>query len=198
MILPIRRYGDPVLRRKARTVTSFDDALARLASDMIDTMIEADGLGLAAPQVGVSTRVFVVAGVADPEQPPGDDDEAPSLEAQRASALVFVNPSLIERSGEQHGIEGCLSIPGLYHESVARAASLRVRFQDLNGMWHERRAEGRFAVVLQHEADHLEGVLFLDRLDSEERRSFMDEHRGALAEMQREAKAALRDAARAS
>lgn len=193
MIRPIRLYGDPVLRRAARTVTRFDDGLRSLAADMVDTMIDADGLGLAAPQIGVARRLFVVAGMADPERPARDEDEPePTLDEQRDAALVFVNPSLRVRGGVQTGIEGCLSLPGLYHEAVDRHAAVAVRFQDLSGAWHERSAEGRFAVVLQHESDHLDGVLFIDRLAGDERAAFMEEHRSALAQMQRDAKAALR------
>ena len=238
MIRPVRLYGDPVLRRRARPVTAFDQDLRALVADMIDTMIDADGLGLAAPQIGVSTRVFVVAGAAEAEQtqadtdstlaeadgagvegvggrangapagqvsgaPAGQDGGKPagqvagaptgaSPEEQRAQALVFVNPSFEGTRGRQVGIEGCLSLPGLYHEAIGRHAALLVRYQDLDGGWHEREAEGRFAVVLQHEADHLDGVLFIDRLEPQERFAFMDEHRADLAQMQRDAKAALR------
>ncbi len=249
MIRPVRVYGDPVLRRRARPVTDFDQDLRALVADMIETMIDADGLGLAAPQIGVSKRVFVVAGAAEAEPtrtepdasatetgagdlpteaggdgvatdassagaeddgdrasatpagqvatpagqvggPPSDD----SPEEQRRRALVFVNPSFEAAGGRQVGIEGCLSLPGLYHESIARHAALVVRYQDLEGVWHEREAEGRFAVVLQHEADHLDGVLFIDRLEPKERFAFMDEHRADLSQMQRDAKAALRRA----
>ncbi len=199
MIRPIRLYGDPVLRRAARSVSRFDDDLRALAADMIDTMIDADGLGLAAPQIGIARRVFVVAGAADPEQPKLDDDAPePTLDEQRAAALVFVNPTLRVQAGVQTGIEGCLSLPGLYHDAVERHAALSVRFQDLSGEWHERSAEGRFAVVLQHEADHLDGVLFIDRLPDAERAEFMEEHRSDLAQMQRDAKAALRSNGRPS
>ena len=194
MIHAIRLFGDPVLRRTARPVTRFDDELHRLAADMIDTMIEADGLGLAAPQIGVSQRLFVVAGSADRAAPPApsEDEDEPSLEEQRARALVFVNPALTPLGGRQHGIEGCLSLPGLYHEEVERHAAVLLRYQDLSGDWHERTLEGRFAVVVQHEIDHLDGVLFIDRLRDDERYAFMDEHRTELAQMQRDAKAALR------
>ncbi len=204
MIRPIRLYGDPVLRRPARNVSAFDDELRELASDLIDTMLDADGLGLAAPQVGVSRRVFVVAGAAADERTEapevtaaehdgGSADEGPSLEEQIRSAMVFVNPVLEATRGRRVGIEGCLSLPGLYHEGVTRHEALRIRYQDLDGDWHEREAEGRLAVVLQHESDHLAGVLFLDRLPDEERYAFMDEHRAELAQMQRDAKALLRD-----
>lgn len=239
MIRPVRLYGDPVLRRRARPVTVFDQDLRSLVDDMIETMIDADGVGLAAPQIGVSKRVFVVAGAAAVEPTRTDDDAATeahaagrvsgadgdgvlsdatsgsgadardragaapagqvggapssdSVEEQRRRALVFVNPSFEAARGRQVGIEGCLSLPGLYHEAIGRHAALVVHYQDLDGGWHERDAEGRFAVVLQHEADHLDGVLFIDRLEPKERFAFMDEHRADLAQMQRDAKAALR------
>jgi peptide deformylase len=213
MIQPIRLYGDPVLRRAARPVTRFDAGLRALVDDLVDTLIEADGLGLAAPQIGVGARVFVVAGAADAPPPAADapaaagapadgasdetDEQEPSIEEQRASAMVFVNPRLEALEGRQVGIEGCLSLPALYHERIERSARLRLRYQDVAGMHHERLAEGRFAVVVQHEHDHLDGVLFIDRLSEADRFAFLDEHRAALAQMQRDAKAALRTAARA-
>jgi peptide deformylase len=193
MIRPIRLYGDPLLRRPARSVSAFDDDLRTLADDLVDTMIAADGLGLAAPQIGVPSRIFVVASAADPERHPrGEEEPEPTLEEQRQRALVFVNPVLELGEGRQVGIEGCLSLPGLYHEEVERHALVRVRHQDLTGAWHARAAGGRFAVVLQHEADHLDGVLFFDRLPEAQRFAFMDEHRAELAQMQRDARAALR------
>lgn len=213
MIRPIRLYGDPVLRRAARPVARFDAALRTLAEDLIDTLIEADGLGLAAPQIGVSARVFVVAGAAEAPPPATDDanadasddasedeseDPQPTVEEQRRSAMLFVNPQLEALEGRQVGIEGCLSLPGLFHERVPRSTRLRLRYQDLTGARHQRLLEGRMAVVVQHEADHLDGVLFIDRLTEAERFAFVDEHRDELAQMQREAKAAVRGAARAT
>ena len=209
MIRPIRLYGDPVPRRAARPVARFDAALRTLAEDLIDTLIEADGLGLAAPQIGVSARVFVVAGAAAAPPPATDDanadasddaseDPQPTVEEQRRSAMLFVNPQLEALEGRQVGIEGCLSLPGLFHERVPRSTRLRLRYQDLTGARHQRLLEGRMAVVVQHEADHLDGVLFIDRLTEAERFAFVDEHRDELAQMQREAKAAVRGAARAT
>jgi peptide deformylase len=192
MTHPIRLYGDPILRRSTRTVTEFDDALARLAADMIETMLDADGVGLAAPQIGVPKRVFVMSGFAaglpDPEHPPTRDEE-------RAAAVVVVNPVLEARAGHQEAVEGCLSMPGLVHEAVPRDASLILRYHDLSGQPHEQELTGRAAVVVQHETDHLDGVLFFDRLPAKERDAFLEANRRELAEFQRAARAALKETA---
>ena len=190
MIHPIRLYGDPCLRRRARPVTEFDEALGSLADDMIETMLDANGSGLAAPQIGVERRLFVMSGFAngypDPDAPPSPDEE-------RAAAVVIVNPELTLRHGTHHAVEGCLSLPDLVHEAVPRSAALHLRYQDLQGAHHQRAVLGREAVVVQHEVDHLDGVLFIDRLNEGERLAFMDEHRSELAQFQREAKAFLKD-----
>lgn len=151
-ILPIRTLGDPVLREPARPVERFDAALRRLADDMIETMREAPGVGLAAPQVGRSVRLFVF-----------DVGEGP-----RAVA----NPVLSGHEGEQVGEEGCLSIPGLYFP-VRRALRVVAEGVDLGGDPLRIEGEELVARVLQHEVDHLDGVLFIDRLDEEERRRAM-------------------------
>lgn len=207
MIHPIRYYGDPVLRQTARPVTDFDDDLAKLAEDMVETMYAASGVGLAAPQIGVPLRLFVaVETAADDEEPETEDDEdapppAPDRELTREEKRerwgviadhVIVNPEILARDGVQYGQEGCLSVPGLYVERMKRADRVRIRYQDVTGATHEREAEGYFARILQHEIDHLDGVLFFDRLPDAERAAFMDTHRSDLAEMQREAKALLK------
>lgn len=185
---PIRLFGDPALRRRARPVTAFGHDLARLGEGLIDAMHDAQGAGLAAPQVGVGVRAFVLAGtyagLLDP-----DDEHDPDTE--RAHGVVYVNPEIVERDGVRVDVEGCLSIPGIYTD-VKRAARLVVRYQDVHGGKHEAVAEGNHAKAVQHELDHLDGILFLDRLGEPERRRLMDEHRAALAEMQRDAKAHLR------
>lgn len=214
MIYPIRYYGDPVLRQPARAVTDFDDTLAELAGNMIETMYAASGVGLAAPQVGVPLQVFVAVETADRDDADADDEdegehEPPADEAELTTAQkrkrwgviadwVFVNPEIVDRDGVQYGQEGCLSIPGLYVERMKRSDRVRIRFQDLQGRTHERDAEGYFARILQHELDHLTGVLFFDRLPDAERQAFLDTHRQELAEMQREAKALLRHLKRSS
>jgi len=138
----IRKLGDEVLRKKAREVTVFDDRLKMLIEDMVETMKKANGIGLAAPQVGILKRVVVI-------------DIGEGL-------YTFVNPEIIEMSGEIIDIEGCLSIPGVYGE-VARPKKLRVKAQNEKGLSFEIEAEGLFARAICHEVDHLNGVLFIDK-----------------------------------
>jgi peptide deformylase len=141
-------YGDPVLRRKADDITSFDESLRALVADMYETMKAYNGVGLAANQVGVAQRVFIV--------------DVPVAEDTRERFAV-INPELDQREGKETGEEGCLSIPGVYEE-VTRAAKLRLRGFDAFGKPFEKVVEGYLARAIQHEADHLDGVLFTDRL----------------------------------
>jgi peptide deformylase len=145
---PVRIYGDPVLRQKAQAVTEFDDALRTLVGDMRDTMKAYEGVGLAANQVGVAQRVLVV--------------DVP-LDDEHRARHVLANPVIGARSGSETGEEGCLSIPGIY-DDVARSARLTVTGLDEHGRPVEIEAEGYLARALQHEIDHLDGVLFVDRL----------------------------------
>jgi peptide deformylase len=143
----IRLLGDPVLRQKAEPVAEVDDEIRRLIADMFETMYDADGVGLAAPQVGVSLRVIVV----DPR-----DESVPPF--------ALVNPEIVERAEEvERGEEGCLSIPGL-REIVERSARVVVEGLDRDGLPRRIEAEGLVARILQHEIDHLDGILFIDRL----------------------------------
>jgi peptide deformylase len=152
-LLDIRTFGDPVLRTPALDVVAFDAALKSLAADMTETMHGAPGVGLAAPQVGVPRRLFTF-----------DSGE---------EAGAYANPEIVWRSDEtQEGEEGCLSIPGVYFP-VTRAMQVRVRAQTLDGEPAEHEAEGFLARIFQHEIDHLAGVLFVDRLDPENRREAM-------------------------
>lgn len=198
MIHPIRYYGDPVLRRRASEVTDFGPELERLAADMLETMYAADGVGLAAPQIGLPLRLFVAL-----EMEPGadgeeyeDDEELAAAERRRRwderREHVIVNPVFRVRSGLQHGRDGCLSLPGLSVEDVPRDLVVEVDYQDLDGEKRSLHATGYFAHVLQHEFDHLEGVLFFDRLPEARKRDFLEEHRAELADMQREAKAFIK------
>jgi len=204
VVYKVRYYGDPVLRKRARPVTGFDETLRTLARDLSETMYEANGVGLAAPQVGLSTRVFVAlelapqrAEDADGEVESEEDDALTSREKRDKWGVlaehVMVNPEIVARNGVQYGTDGCLSVPGIFVEEMKRDAHIRVRYQDLNGEMHERDAEGHFAHVIQHELDHLDGVLFFDRLPEADKRAFLDEHRKALTELQREAKGHLRE-----
>lgn len=143
--------GEALLRKKASKVRTFDASLERLIDDMIDTMRAGQGVGLAAPQIGVLRRVVVVEVPLEAEKPP--------------LLLALCNPEITERSDEvQVAEEGCLSLAGWYG-LVARATAVEVRYQDASGRRHKLRAEGFLARVLQHEIDHLDGVLFTDRLE---------------------------------
>lgn len=201
MILPIRLYGDPVLRRAARPVTEFSDDLNTLAENMFETMYNANGVGLAAPQVGQTKRMFVALELAPKEK---KEEEAAEEESELSSAEekrerwgvvaehVMVNPEIVSREGVQHAQDGCLSVPGIYIDEMKRDHKITVRYQDVEGKEHERSSEGHFAHVIQHELDHLDGLLFFDRLEEAERRRFMQEHRRELAQLQRDAKALLK------
>ena len=145
-ILSVRKYGDPVLRRRAARVEAVTPDLRRTIGDMVDTMYDEAGLGLAAPQIGVSLRLMVVT----------DDD------GHEARALL--NPTITEQGGEVVAEEGCLSIPGIF-APVKRAEWVRLEAQDADGEAVAITARGLRARVFQHEMDHLDGVLFIDRLD---------------------------------
>jgi peptide deformylase len=149
-ILPVRIYGDPVLRQRAAEVRTFDDALRRLIADLRETMHAYQGVGLAATQVGVLQRVLVV-------DVPLDD------EARTRAAYALVNPVIEQRDSSQSAEEGCLSIPGIF-DDVTRALRIRVKYQDEQGSLRTLDAEGYLARAIQHEIDHLDGVLFVDRL----------------------------------
>ena len=160
-VRPIRIYGDPILREKACPVKETNAALRRLAEDMIDTMIEAEGIGLAAPQVGEAVRLYVVnLGAISPEL--FRDLKGPSL-AEGPDHLVLVNPRVVKQEGTQTGDEGCLSFPDLF-EKVSRPDVVRVEATDLDGRPLEIEGSGLLARVLIHEFDHLEGKLFIDYL----------------------------------
>jgi peptide deformylase len=151
-ILPIRRYPDPVLRATAAPVEIINDDLRRLAADMIETMWEADGVGLAAPQVGVGRRLVVV------DLDPGNHDPR-----------VLVNPVIVKRSRKKETLdEGCLSFPGL-RSKVRRAFGVSCAAQNLDGDIVEYRVEGLPARAIQHELDHLDGMLFVDKVGPSDR-----------------------------
>jgi len=147
-IRDILHYPDARLRTKARAVPQVTDEIRRLVDDMLETMYEAPGIGLAATQVNVHQRVIVI-----------DTSE------DRSAPLCLINPEIQEREGEEQMDEGCLSVPGVY-ETVARAERVRVRALDREGKPIECRADGLLAVCIQHEIDHLDGKLFVDYLSS--------------------------------
>ena len=155
-IRPIIETPDPRLRTISTPVETIDDELQALIDDMLETMYAAPGIGLAAIQVGVPKRVLVI----DLQEPESDEEDAPAVK----NPLVFINPQIIEGSPE-HSIynEGCLSVPDQYAE-VERPARVRASWMDRQGRIHEEDLEGLLATCLQHEMDHLEGILFIDHL----------------------------------
>ena len=167
---PIRVYPDPVLATPAEPVAAIDQEIRDLVRDMAETMYAAPGVGLAANQVGVARRVAVI--------DPGDPKVHLGL-------IVLINPEIVEREGEIVWEEGCLSLPGVYEE-VDRAESVAVRALDLDGRERTIRARGLLAVALQHELDHLDGVLLLDHLSSLKRGLIKRKLRKEAVERQKE------------
>jgi peptide deformylase len=148
MLRPIVKYGTPGLKTRAEPVTAFDAALGRLIDDMIETMYAAPGVGLAAPQIAVPLRVSVI---------------DLSVGKKDGEVITLVNPEFLERDGMQLEDEGCLSVPG-FTATVARPVRAVVRAQDRFGVMRTIEGDGLLARALQHEIDHLDGTLFLDRL----------------------------------
>lgn len=145
-LLPILRYPDPRLHKKASPVTKVDERIRRLAADMAETMYEAPGIGLAATQVDVHEQVVVI-----------------DVSEDKSQLLTLINPEILSREGEHEGEEGCLSVPGIY-DTVKRAAKVRVRALGLDGQPFELDAEDLLAVCIQHEMDHLQGKVFVEYL----------------------------------
>ena len=153
-IRPILEVPDPRLKTVSPPVETFDEDLRTLVADMFETMYDAPGIGLAAIQVGVPKRVLVI------DLQEQEDEEGKPIKAPR----VFINPEILDPSAEYSLYnEGCLSVPDQYAE-VERPASIRARWQDLDGKVHEEAMDGLMATCLQHEMDHLEGILFIDHL----------------------------------
>lgn len=155
-ILPILEAPDPRLRTISTPVEAIDDDLQTLIDDMFETMYAAPGIGLAAIQVGVPRRVLVI----DLQEPESDEDDAKPVR----NPLVFINPQILEGSEDLSVYnEGCLSVPDQFAE-VERPATIRASWMDREGRIHEKTLEGLLATCLQHEMDHLEGILFIDHL----------------------------------
>lgn len=167
MILPIIAYGDPVLRKKGEDIPQDYPELAKLVSDMFDTMYNAHGVGLAAPQVGLAVRLFIV-----DTAPFGEDDELSEEEQKQLSTFkkAFINPVILKEEGEEWGFnEGCLSIPEV-REDVYRHEKITIEYYDENFNKHTDVYDGLIARVIQHEYDHIEGILFTDRISSLKKR----------------------------
>ena len=148
-IRAVRYLPDPVLRQKAKRVSVIDSSIQRLINDMVETMQQANGVGLAAPQVGVSLRVVVL-------QMPGEEP------------MAIINPKIVKRSGEREVAEGCLSLPG-YVGEIKRSVSVTVKGRDQNGKEIRIKAAGLMAQTLEHELDHFNGILYIDHIESQDK-----------------------------
>ncbi len=167
MILPIVAYGDPVLKKKAKAITAEYPKFKELVDNMFETMYGANGLGLAAPQIGLPIRMFLV------DTSPFAEDKEFSEEERaifKGFKKVFVNAEVVEEEGEEWSFnEGCLSIPGIT-EDVFRPSTVTMRYQDENFKEYTETFDGIIARVIQHEYDHIEGILFTDKLSSLKKR----------------------------
>ena len=150
MVHPIVKFPDPVLQRPSEAVTQFDQELRTLVDDMFESMYDAHGIGLAAPQIGVPKRLTVI---------------DLSFQKNPEDKIVLINPEVILREGKQFEEEGCLSLPDI-REKVARAVRVKIRAQDLEGNWFEREGQDLLARAFQHEIDHLDGILFIFRISA--------------------------------
>jgi peptide deformylase len=160
MILPIIAYGNPVLKKKAVDISKDYPGLSQLIANMFDTMKNAKGVGLAAPQVGISIRLFIIDAA-----PYIDDDNEEDAEGLKKFRKVFINAHLVDQSGDTWKFnEGCLSIPSI-REDVERKPDLRIQYLDENFVKHEESFNGIKARIIQHEYDHIDGILFTDRIN---------------------------------
>ena len=170
MVRRITKYGEQILKTRAAEVTKFDENLRELGSDLVETMYAENGLGLAAPQIGESKRVFAIdmRRRVDTETPCVFAIDGKELPLDIAMPLIAVNPE-VEEIGEYVIVseEGCLSFPGIYAE-VERSEAVKMKYKDVDGNPHELVCEGLFARCVQHENDHLDGVCFIDLLRSKE------------------------------
>lgn len=158
MILPIVAIGDPVLKKVADKIDKNYEGLSSLIEDMFETMYNASGVGLAAPQIGKSIRLFVI------DASPFAEDEEEGTEMLKGFKKVFINAEILEEKGEEWGFnEGCLSIPGI-REEVFRQEKLTIRYFDENFKEHKETYDGYAARIIQHEYDHIEGILFTDHI----------------------------------
>ncbi len=175
---PVLQFPDPRLKRKSEPVGEVTDAIRQLAADMLEVMYDEPGIGLAAPQVGESIRLIVM----DTDWTGEDGERKPG---------VMLNPEIVAREGEVTWNEGCLSVPE-FNADVERAARVRVRYQDLEGNTHEEEASELRAVCFQHELDHLDGVLFIDRISRLKRSLYVQKRKRALQRELEEANAPKR------
>lgn len=160
--LPIHTYPDPVLTKVANEVTEFNDELKTLCKNMLYTMYHAPGIGLAAPQVGISKRLFVIdVNYKRTETEEGSEEYVLS----EFDPMILINPVIVEKDGEITYQEGCLSLPGVY-EDIKRADNIVVKYHDTEGVENILKAKDLLSICIQHENDHLDGVVFLERLST--------------------------------
>ena len=163
MLLPIIAYGHPVLKRKAEVINKDYPKLLELIDNMFETMYNANGVGIAAPQIGLSVRLFIV------DTNPFSEDESLSDEERsqlKSFKKIFINPKILDQNGDEWSFEeGCLSIPHI-RESVFRQESIKIQYFDENFTQYIESYDGLLARVIQHEYDHIEGILFTDKLSS--------------------------------
>lgn len=155
-VLAVKTYGETVLREKSKPIEKITPEIVNLVKDMTETMYTASGVGLAAPQVGVAKRIIII-----------DDEEK--------GVIALINPEIIEKEGEMIGEEGCLSLPELYAQ-VKRFARIKVEGLDLNGEKITIEAEDLLARVIQHEIDHLNGILFIDKIGKAKRKLLLEQY----------------------
>lgn len=181
MILDIVQYGHPVLRQRCKPITEVDDAIRQLAADMLETMVDAEGVGLAAPQVGVDLRLAVIDVSHDPECVSYLRVNGEEASLAEIMPLVFINPELEYGQPKESAVEGCLSIYGIRAE-VRRPADVKATLPQLDGSTLVIETDGLLARALQHEIDHLNGVLFVDRLSAVSKVSVKNRLKRLLAE----------------
>ncbi len=157
-MLKVRIYPDPILKKKAEPLDTFGPTEQKLFDDMIETMYVEDGVGIAAPQIGVSKRIFIA---------------CPTM--KRGEEFVVVNPEILEVKGREVGAEGCLSLPGVSGD-IPRAKKVRFRFHDRAGEVQEMEVKDLFARIIQHELDHLDGILLIDRVDFNQRQQILAQY----------------------
>ena len=164
MILPVYAFGSPVLRKECEEIEQDQDISAFLA-DMFETMYKSQGVGLAAPQVGKALRLFIVDAAPFADEEPENEQEAKNFEILKNFKKVFINPIIEEEEGEEWAFsEGCLSIPGI-REEITRKSIITITYYDENWEFHEEKYAGVAARIIQHEYDHIEGVLFTDYMN---------------------------------
>lgn len=169
MILEIVNYGHPALRAKGRRIEAIDAEIRQLAEDMIDTMIDADGVGLAAQQIGLPLQICVVDVTGVSNRPSTMSINGQSVDPELHMPLILINPEIEPFGKARSGLEGCLSFPGVSTD-ITRTSSVRVKARSLDGQDVAFEASGLLARAVQHEYDHLHGVLFIDRMEADQRR----------------------------